>query len=240
MPYAHVFLLFLNLYILILQKMWFMKRIALLLLAVLVACAPVPNVKDNMAPPSMEPIVKTSEEVTAPAVPSAMPSDAMQEKPVDEMMENVPPAPLENMDYQIVPYTELGCEQLLTKEQFSQVCGVDVSDLDVSYKVGTNNCYVNIKSVSRLGYTSGIALVGYGSGEKANYEFDRRLQVMKAGAFDTIGERFFNFPNPVINSRELYFLRGEFIVKVNADNRLCPSEKVEELARVIDAHIKSS
>jgi len=207
-----------------------MKKFVLVLLAVLVACAPAPVVNDNTGAPLMEPTVETSEVVTQP------PSPVVEETEV-VMEEKVPPAPIENMDYEIAPYTQLGCEQMLTKEQFAEACGSDVSDLEVTAKVGTNNCYVNIKSISKMGYTAGIALTGFGSAEKAAAEFDRRLKVFKAGAFDTIAERWFNFPNPVVDSRELYFLRDQFIVKVTADNRLCPSEKVEEVARVVDMHL---
>jgi hypothetical protein len=207
-----------------------MKKLVLVLLAVLVACAPVPVVNDNNGAPSMEPTVETSEVVTQPSSPPIVEEEVVME-------EKTPPAPITNMDYEIAPYTQLGCEQMLTKEQFAEACGADVSDLEVTAKVGTNNCYVNIKSISKMGYTAGIALTGFGSANKATTEFDRRLKVFKAGAFDTIAERWFNFPNPVVDSRELYFLRDQFIVKVTADNRLCPSEKVEEVARVVDMHL---
>jgi|GEM_PF-1951348 len=208
-----------------------MKKLVLVLLALLVACAPSVVDKDT-AVPSIEPTVETSEEVTSPAEPATPPVEK-----TEEAMEKTPLAPLENVEYQINPYTQLGCENLLTAEQFASACQTNMSDLEVTYKVGTNNCYVNIKSSGKLGYTAGIALTGSASDEAAAKEFDRRLQVLKAGAYDTIGERYFNFPNPVINSRELYFLRNEFIVKVNADERLCPSAYVEELARVVDMHL---
>jgi len=207
-----------------------MKKLVLVLLALLVACAPSVVDKDTTVP-AMEPTVETSEEVTSPAETSA-PVES-----TEEVMEKAPLAPLENTEYQINPYTQLGCEQLLTAEQFASACQSNMSDLEMTYKVGTNNCFVNIKSSGKLGYTAGISLTGFASDEAAAKEFDRRLQVLKAGAFDTIAERYYNFPNPTINSRELYFLRDQFIVKVNSDERLCPSDNVEELARVVDMHL---
>lgn len=208
-----------------------MKKLVLVLLALLVACAPSVVDKDTTVP-AMEPTVETSEEVTSPAETSVPSVES-----TEEVMEKAPLAPLENTEYQINPYTQLGCEQLLTAEQFASACQTNMSDLEVTYKVGTNNCFVNIKSAGKLGYTAGVSLTGFASDEAAAKEFDRRLQVLKAGAYDTIAERYYNFPNPTINSRELYFLRDQFIVKVNSDERLCPSENVEELARVVDMHL---
>lgn len=208
-----------------------MRYIALFAVLLLAACTPAAPTLQDSNMPVVEPTVQTSEEVISP------PQD-LPEQEEEVMMEDVPPAPLENVESVPEPYSQLGCEQLITKEEFASSCGLDPELVSVTYKIGTKNCFINMKDLQNERLTAGISLTGYDSGVKAAEEFDRRLDVLKVGADKKVGERVYEMPNPPVDSSEVYFLRDEFIVKVNADVRLCEKDKLYEASKVVDGRLK--
>lgn len=195
-----------------------MRKLLFVLLAVLIACSP-PQPVTTPAPEQQESVVETQEEITSPPQPAPEPT----------------PAPAEETELEIDPYTELGCEELLTAEQFSSACGKTADDYIVTYKVGTRNCFVNIKDKENDRLTAGVTLTGYADGETATEEFDRRLKVLRVGADKSVGERAYTMTK--VDRETVNFLREEFLVEVGADTRLCEKENITELARTVDSHI---
>ena len=206
-----------------------MKRLVLLLL-ILVACAPVePETPvEPVSKPISQPDVTTTESVVS--APKKAPV-----APVEDKDDEVPLSPVENIDYDIDPYSQLGCEQLLTAEQFAESCGKDAGTLVVTYRIGTRNCIVNIKDYSNERLTAGITLTGFSDAETAEEEYDRRLRVLKVGADKSVGERAYEFPK--LDRQTINFLRDEFIVEVGADSKLCEEEGLYGVAKVVDAHL---
>ncbi len=192
------------------------------LLLILVACAPATREMPPSQPVPLQQQITTQEEVISPPQPRPP----------------VAPAPVEPEPYEIDPYTQLGCENLLTSEEFAGACGKMAGDLVVTYRVGTRNCFVNVKDREYERRTAGITLTGYADAETAEKEFDRRLVVLKVGADKSVGERAYEFPNPSVEREELYFLRDEFLVELGTDIRLCSKEGLLAVARVVDSHIK--
>ncbi len=201
-----------------------MKKLFLLLLLILVACAPAaPPMPPVPAPQPVEAQVITQEEVVSP--PQDLPP-----KPVEVL------TPEEPSGYEVDPYTQLGCEQLLTSEDFAKSCGKTAGDFVVTYRVGTRNCFVNIKDRANERLTAGITLTGYADAETAEKEFDRRLVVLKVGADKSVGERAFEFPK--LERESINFLRDEFILEVGSDTHLCEEEGLYGVARIVDGRLK--
>ena len=203
-----------------------------LLLLVLVACAPVETGPEPAVAPlgAQDTTIATSEQVTSPA------QQAEQRRRTAQPEPEVPPAPIETIAYEIDPYSRLGCEQLLTGEQFASNCGKSASDLVVTSKIGTRNCFVNVKDRLNERLTAGITLTGYASSAEALTEFERRLKIFQVGADDSVGERAYVFPK--VDRQTIHFVRNEFIVEVGSDTRLCPEENLVSIAKIVDAHIK--
>ncbi len=202
-----------------------MKKILLLLLLVLVACAPAAPPAREVAPHAAPPQVITQERVVSPPQPPT---------PVVREPEVMP----EPAGYQIDPYSQLGCEQLLTAQEFAGVCGKQAGDLVVTYRIGTRNCIVNIKDRANERRTAGFTLTGHKDAESAEEEFDRRLVVLKVGADKSVGERAYISPAKFVDRETLEFLRDEFIVEAGTDINLCSKEGLLAVARVFDSHIK--
>jgi hypothetical protein len=202
-----------------------MKRaFVVLLFLLLVACAPAAPPREPVpAPRPAEPQVITEEEVVSP--PQELPP-----KQVEVL------TPEEPTGWEHDPYSQLGCESLLTEEEFASSCGKDASGLVVTYRIGTKNCFVNVKDRANERLTAGITLTGYKDAETAEEEFDRRLVVLKVGADKSVGERAYEFPK--LDRETIHFLRDEFIVEVGADTRLCSEEGLYSVARIVDGRLK--
>jgi len=203
-----------------------MKKLVILLLIVLVACAPAlpePEVKEEPKMDKQPVSVITQEEVSKKSVKEE---------------EVIPPTPVVSKPVRsyIEPYSQLGCEQMLTEEDFAQVCEQDANNLVVTYKIGTNNCFVNVKDRLNERLTAGITLTAFDSAADAMKEFERRLKVLMVGADRSIGERAYTFPK--VDRETVNFVRNEFIVEVGSDTRLCSKEGLEAVARIIDGHIE--
>lgn len=200
-----------------------MRFIALLLL-VLMACAQVPEPTPIAAQDMPQPEVMTQEEVTSPPV-------------------TTPPVPVVTQDDEeepsphIEPYTLLDCDKLLTQEEFLANCAdTGVTNVVVTSKVGTNNCFINVKDRENERLTAGITLTQYKDGVTAMTEFERRLDVLNVGAAKTIGERVYEFAKA--DRDTLTFIRDAFIVEVGSDTRLCSKAGLEKIAERVDSHIK--
>jgi len=206
-----------------------MKKILAFLFLLLVACAPaMPAKEPTPAKAPSEPQVTAQEEVVSP--PQELPP-----KPT-EIEEEVTGTPVEPTGWEHDPYSQLGCESLLTEEEFASSCGKDASALVVTYRIGTHNCFVNVKDRANERLTAGITLTGYDDAETAEKEFDRRLVVLKVGADKSVGERAYEFPK--LDRETIHFLRDEFILEVGSDTRLCSEEGLYSVARIVDGRLK--
>lgn len=200
-----------------------MNKVLLALLVLVVACTPIqPTVNDNTMTPPAQTGVSTSEAVTSPAQP-----------PAEEAMEDDSAMPMEVTGEEIDPYSTLGCEKILTAEEFATACGISADSITVTSKLGTRNCMINVLDKKDPRLTAGVSLTGYADDETAEKEFDRRLVVLKVGADTSVGERAYVKPNPPIDRAMMYFLKNEFLVEAGADNRVCPADKVVEFAKVV-------
>ncbi len=206
-----------------------MKKLFLLLLLILVACAPaVPPKEPVPAPKPAEPQVITEEKVVSPPQefpPKTVPSD-----------EEVTGTPLEPTGWEHDPYSQLGCELLLAPEDFAKSCAKSADAFVVTYRIGTRNCFVNVKDRANERLTAGITLTGYADAETAEKEFDRRLVVLKVGADKSVGERAYEFPK--FERETIHFLRDEFILEVGSDIHLCNEEGLYRVARIVDDRLK--
>ena len=200
-----------------------MKKILLFLMLLLVACAPAAPISQGKLAP-VQPTVTTNEEVTSP--PQQLPPKTTV--PVEE----VTGTPMAPTGAPIDPYSQLGCEKLLTADEFASACEKSADDFQVTHKIGTKNCYVNAKSVSDNRLTAGVSLTGFADATTAAVEFQRRLAVLKVGADKSVGERAYTFPK--VDRQSINFLRGKFIIEVGADTRLCPKEDLLSVARIVD------
>lgn len=208
-----------------------MRMLFIALLLILVACAPQAPGTPGAPGETAVPQISTREQVTSPAQP---PSPVVREpEPVP-----VPLTPVENIEYEADPYSQLGCEKLLTAEDFASACGKEAGSLVVTYRIGTRNCFVNVKDRANERLTAGMTLTGYKYAEDAMEEFDRRLKVLKVGADKSVGERVYDFPAKLADREEMEFLRNEFIVKGGTDTRLCSKEGLAASLRIIDSRIK--
>ncbi len=202
-----------------------MKKIILFLLLLMVACAPsAPVVKDTDTVAS-EPVVVAEEKVDVPPA---------QAPPVAEKVEA---EPVETGSV-AEPYSRLGCESLLSAEEFAKECNKTADSLVVTYRIGTRNCVVNIKDGENERLTAGIALTGYSEEGVAKIEFERRLAVKKVGADSSVGERAYVPPLKLVDRESLEFLRGRFIVEAGTDTRLCSKEGLMAVSKIVDSRLK--
>lgn len=209
-----------------------MKKIILFLLLLMVACAPsAPTVKDTDTSAPSEPQVVAKEQVDSPPVQQEPPKTVAP--PAD-----VAGTPLEPTGSVAEPYSRLGCEKLLSAEEFADECNKTADNLVVTYRIGTRNCIVNIKDRENDRLTAGIALTGYSDSGTAKIEFDRRLVVMKVGADDSVGERAYVPPVKLVNREALEFLRGKFIIESGTDSRLCSKEGLIAVSKIVDSRLK--
>lgn len=178
--------------------------------------------------PRAEPVVTTQEQVVSP--PQDLPP-ATTTTGDDE----APGTPLEPSGRAIDPYSELGCGQLLSAGEFAKACSKDPASFLMTHKIGTRNCYVNVKDYQDNRLTAGASLIGFASSADAMEEFERRLVVMKVGADKSVGEKAYTFPK--VDRQIIYFVRNKFIVEVGADNRLCSKEDLLNVARIIDSNL---
>jgi hypothetical protein len=208
-----------------------MKKVLFFLLLLLVACAPAaPGREPTPAKLPEQPEVSTQEVVTSPAKELPPKTEVPEEE--------VTGTPVEPTGWEHDPYSQLGCEQLLTAREFAQACGKSEDSFVVTYRIGTKNCYVNVKDRANERLTAGVSLTGYTDAETAEKEFDRRLVVLKVGADKSVGERAYEMPNPPVDRVEAYFLRNEFLVQVGTDVRLCGEEGMYSFARIVDGRLK--
>lgn len=204
-----------------------MKKILFFVLLLLVACAPAAPIAPKTAPEAGVPIIQTNEEVTSPAQPG-VPKTSMDEETAN--------TPLEPSGSQIDPYSTLGCESLLSAQEFAEACSQSPENFQVTYKIGTRNCYVNAKSRTDNRLTAGVSLTGFANSPAATKEFDRRLVVLKVGADKSVGERAYTFPKA--DRQTINFVRNQFIVEVGADTHLCSKESLLNVATAVDNRLK--
>lgn len=204
-----------------------MKKILFLVLLLLVACAPAAPGPQARPAPVVEPTVMANEVVTSP--PQPMP-------PQTVMTDEVTGTPMEPSGSVIDPYSQIGCEQLLTAAEFTAACHKEASNFVVTHKTGTKNCYVNAKDRQDNRLTAGVSLSGFGSSADAMEEFDRRLVVLKVGADKSVGEKAYTFPK--VDRQTINFLKGKYIVEVGADNRLCSQEDLLNVARSVASRLR--
>ncbi|MBW2969703.1 hypothetical protein KY309_01555 [Candidatus Woesearchaeota archaeon] len=200
-----------------------MKKTILLLLLLMVACAPTqPTVQDKGMEKITEPQITTKEEViTTPPTP-----------PVQAQAEEAEPQKIIDL------YSQIGCGQLLTAEEFAKECGKTADDIIVTYRTGTRNCMVNVKDRQNERLTSGISLTGYTDKEAATKEFDRRLVVLKVGADKSVGERAYTPPIKMVDREALEFIRDNYIVEAGTDTRLCPKAGLQAISRIVDSRLQ--
>lgn len=211
-----------------------MKQLLILgvsLLLVLAACAPAQAPEEPVVPSPKEPKVVTQEEVTQP--PQEEVIETVQYEGAEE---EVSPGPTSEETYAVEPYTQLGCEQLLTASEFASMCGQEEAMLVVTYKVGTRNCFVNVKQRENERLTAGVTLTKYEVSGEAKEEFERRMDVLNVDAVDTVGERSYEFPK--VDRQTINFLRDAFIVEVGSDTRLCAEDKLLDVAKKVDERIR--
>jgi hypothetical protein len=177
-----------------------MKKALFLLLAFLIACAPVQEAPSEM----QDTDIKDTEVRTIEKVDSAPEPVRMREKP--EEKQEVAPAPEVKEGRVFEPYTKLGCEKLLSDEEFTAKCGPAVV---VTYKTGTNNCFISMKDYENERLTAGITLTAYESAETAMAEFERRAEVLKIDLNTFVGEKVYEFPK--FDRETFNFVRGRFL-----------------------------
>ncbi len=202
--------------------------IAIIMLIAIVACGPAEKAQvpaETQDTEVTEPTVK--EEVTAPAQPQAETTTQAPEASKEELAEP---------SVEFEPYTQLGCESLLSAETFAQTCNQTVENVVVTYRVGTRNCFVNVKHREQERLTAGITLTQYSSSEYAMNEFDRRLKVYNVGADSTVGDKAFLFPKQ--DRETVNFVKGAHLVEVGSDTRLCSKHDLVVLANKVDAKLK--
>jgi len=204
-----------------------MKKALLVILLLLIACTQTPPAKQGTPATQPPSTVATSEEVNqAPQTKAPAPL------PVKEPESAITPSPTETAPTTIDPYTQLGCEKLLTATEFASPCGKNANDLVVTYKVGTKNCFVNIKDRQNSQLTAGITLTGFKDTTTAANEYDRRLKVLKVGADQSVGQRAYVFP--LVDRQSINFLRNKFILEVGSDTRLCSKDNLLTVAKTVD------
>ena len=203
-------------------------QLIVLMLMLLIACAPVaPPAKEMKAPGAADTSVVTKEEVVQPPQP----------KPVVRP-EEVTGTPIEPTGRKIDPYSQIGCEQLLSAPEFEKACGKETDSFIVTYKIGTKNCYVNARGKQNDRLTAGVSLTGFKDAVAAMTEFERRAHVLKVGADKSVGEKAYTNPAPLVDRETVNFVRGEYIVEVGSDTRLCEKAGVTDVAHIVDSHLK--
>lgn len=195
-----------------------MRLVLVVVLALLVACAPVDEVTVEPVEPAPQPAPEPEPRDEAPPVADV--ADVAE----PEVEEEVKP---------YGPYSDIGCESLFELADFARVCGVDGPSLSKTYRAGTKNCYVSVRhKQDRLSHAA-INSVKFDSAEEAREEFERRLQVRLAGASDkTIeGARTYEFAE--INRHNIEFVKGQHIVTVGSSVSLCPEDRLMEIANLV-------
>ena len=199
----------------------------LLVLVLLFACSEPQKLTPEPAASLDQGNVETIEQVTKPAQ-NFTPEPTPQES-------KVPLSPLENTPHVADPYSSIGCEQLLTTEQFASACQKTADTLVVTSKIGTRNCYVNIRDRDNERRTAGLTLTGFEDAEKAKNEFERRAKVLGRNITSEAGEQSYRASQ---FERELItFLRGSYIIEIGVDTRLCNIDKLPVLAQSVDKQL---
>jgi hypothetical protein len=118
---------------------------------------------------------------------------------------------------------------------FAAACQTD-EEVVVSAKIGTNNCFINIKSREFERRTAGMVLDKFDSAEAAQAELRRRAQMRNRGVGDEVGDAEYEYEQVDRNVRD--FVRGSSMVSVGSDIRLCSAENLLIFARALDARLK--
>lgn len=130
------------------------------------------------------------------------------------------------------PYTDMGCDAVLSVEEFASICGIDPNYLSKTYRSGSKNCIVNIRHT--IDRTSTAAITSYlqTSENAASSELDRRLRVRMAGASNSTikGARTYMFDE--IGRHNIEFSKGANLVTVSSSTDLCPEDKLMEIAKI--------
>lgn len=189
-----------------------------LVMLVLVACAPVEHIDTQD-----ESAVKTEEVIS--------------EQHAEITLEKEESKVVEDNSFAVVETPEIVCEELVTAEEFANICGLDSSDVSVTYRGGTKNCLVSLRHQIERNANAGIELTRYNSAEKAASEFDRRLKVRMVGASDSdiSGARTYEFA--MIDLNNIEFLKNADIVNVKSTTQFCPEDKLMEFARLVAGRI---
>lgn len=134
-------------------------------------------------------------------------------------------------------YSDLGCDALFTLEEFASACGVELSMIEKTYKFGTKNCYVSINHKKDRALTAGLEAFAYPSAEDATEELNRRLKVRMAGASDSTipGARTYEYSQ--VGRNNIEFAKGANIVRLHANEELCPEDKLVGLAKKVAGRV---
>jgi len=195
----------------------------ILVMLVLAACAPQ---IDQLDVDKETPVDKAEKESTELEPPKA---EIKLEK---EESKTVP-----DNSFAVVETKEIVCEELITPNEFANICGLDASDVSVTFRGGTKNCLVSIRHQTERTANAGVELTRYNSPDKAESEFDRRLQVRMVGASDSdiSGARTYEFK--MVDLLNIEFLKNSDIVNVKSTSSFCPEDKLMEFARLVAGKI---
>jgi hypothetical protein len=206
-----------------------MKYITLLMvLSLLVACtAPVVDEK-NVEPADIVEVDEPQPEIEPE--PVAVTEPLLESEPVEEEPEEVPEATVDL-------YSDLGCENLFSVEEFADICGLDPVFASKTFRSGTKNCYIAVRHITDRTSTANVEAYEFESPEEATKEFDRRLKVRLVGASPkTIaGARTYEFDQ--LGRHNIEFVKGNNIVSVHSSTALCPEDKLVKLARLVGKRV---
>jgi hypothetical protein len=197
----------------------------------LLACAPPilegEEAKEPVGEPS-EPAVDVTEETI---VPAAQEKPKVPSEPEVEAEGPVGPGPVNRRKLEIAPYSQLGCEQLASVEEFASACGHNVEKIERTARIGTKNCYLSFTSRELERRTAGIVLTAYDSSEKTLSELQRRADLRKGEITETVGQGVYKFVE--IERNNLEFALDNYIVALSADEVLCSEDGLFALAQIV-------
>ena len=168
---------------------------------------------------------------SAPVAPSPAEKVVVEEKTEPQPAPaEVPPGPLETTGWVPEPYSQLGCEQLVTEAMFTTPCQ-SKEEVVITARIGTNNCHINIKSREYDRRTAGVVLEKFDSAEKAMAELRRRAGMRQRGVGDAVGDGEYQYEQ--VDANVIDFAKGSSIVSVRSDERLCSKENLVEFAKSV-------
>jgi hypothetical protein len=200
-----------------------MRWLFLLFVLVLAACAP------------LEQIDKADETVDAV---EKVPAEVEEAPKTEIKLEKEESKTIPDSSFAVVETKEIVCEDLVTADEFANICGLDASVVSVTFRGGTKNCLISLRHQTERTSNAGIELTRYNSPEKAKSEFDRRLIVRMVGASDSDipGARTYEFR--MVDLLNIEFLKNSDIVNVKSTSAFCPEDKLMEFAGLVAGKIQ--